>query len=356
MKKILTIVGARPQFIKAAALSPVIQQTDGLEEVIVHTGQHFDSNMSQVFFDELSIPAPKVNLGIGGGTHGQNTGRMIESLEATMLDLNPDAVLVFGDTDSTLSGAIAAAKLGISLVHVEAGLRSRRRAMPEEINRVLTDHASDILFAASERSKINLLNEGINADKIEISGDIMLDVYLRSLMPKQEAEMVLKKHGVSSKNYNFMTLHRKENTDDPLRLASIMLGIEQSPCSVLLSLHPRTQKQLRLFDISLPDNVIPIEAVGFAESVALQRNSRNILTDSGGVQKEAYFGEVPCITLRDETEWTELVECGANTLTGASCDAIGAALKNESSPDFSKRIYGNGSAGSIICNALLTKL
>ena len=354
--KLLTVVGARPQFVKAAALSPPLGRQMGVSEMIVHTGQHFDANMSDVFFTEMSIPEPRANLGIGGGTHGQNTGRMIEAIEAILLAEKPDAVIVFGDTDSTLAAAVATSKLAIPLAHIEAGLRSYRRTMPEEINRVVTDHLANYLYAPSAASADNLRREGIPGDRVVNSGDVMFDV-VKLFTPIAKARSnVLDRLKLGTGSYNFMTLHRKENTDDRQTLRRILAGIAQSPVPVVFPIHPRTAKRMTEFGLAMPPVVVSIEPQGYLDTLCLEAGSRLIMTDSGGVQKEAYFHGVPCITLRDETEWTELVDCGANHLAGSDTDLIVSLLDRNDRIAVDPTIYGDGHAAERIVADLLVRL
>lgn len=313
MTHIATIIGARPQFIKAAVVSHAFAQR-GVTETLIHTGQHFDANMSDVFFDELEIPRPSYNLGIGGGSHGQNTGRMIEAIERVLFDTRPDWVLVYGDTDSTLAGALAAAKLHIPVAHVEAGLRSFNRRMPEEINRILTDHASTLLFAPTETAIRHLANEGISGAEVQLVGDVMYDAALFYGAKALQTSTVLARHGLAPRTYILATIHRAENTDEPARLHAILDAFACTGRPVVLPLHPRTRAKLAANSITLPSNVTPIDPVGYLDMVMLEQNAQLIATDSGGVQKEAFFYRVPCVTLRDETEWVELVEAGWNRL------------------------------------------
>lgn len=324
--KVLTIVGARPQFIKAAVVSRAFNEhRPDVEEVIVHTGQHYDANMSDVFFEELDIPRPDYNLGIGGGTHGQNTGRMIEKLEGLMLDVRPDWVLVYGDTDSTLAGALAASKLHIRVAHVEAGLRSFNRRMPEEINRLLTDHIADLLLAPTESSHRNLINEGVSPDKIEIVGDVMYDA---ALFYKEKAQKPSFSEELAIQGGDFVlcTIHRAENTDNQHRLSNIFQGLGHSDELIILPIHPRTKAKLLDFKISVPENIRMVDPVGYLEMVWLEANCRCVATDSGGVQKEAYFHEKRCVTLRKETEWIELLTHGVNILVDIDEKLIADAL------------------------------
>nr|BCX01986.1 MAG: UDP-N-acetyl glucosamine 2-epimerase [Bacteroidota bacterium] len=315
--KILSVVGARPQFIKAAAVSRALRASPGVREVLVHTGQHYDDNMSQVFFEELEIPEPDYHLGIGGGTHGQNTGRMLEAIEGVLLKEKPDWVLVYGDTDSTLAGALAAVKLHIPVAHVEAGLRSFNRRMPEEINRILTDHASDLLFAPTETAVQNLLREGILENRIHLVGDVMYDAALHYGVKAERKSRILERLGLQAKGYVLATIHRAENTDDRERLRVILEALAEvhREVPVVFPVHPRTRKRAEIFGFEgYLEKVLATEPVGYLDMVMLEKNARIIATDSGGVQKEAYFYRVPCVTLRAETEWVELVELGWNQL------------------------------------------
>ena len=354
--KVLTIVGARPQFVKAAALSPALARIGGLHEVIIHTGQHFDAGMSDVFFQEMGIPEPALNLGIGGGSHGENTGRMIEALERVIVAERPASVVVFGDTDSTLAAAIAASKLGVLLVHVEAGLRSFRRAMPEEINRVVTDHVADVLYAPSDAAVGHLRREGIADARIVRCGDVMLDVVRRFAPLAAERSTVLRDQGLVPGSFHFLTLHRKENIDDREVLGRILAGLSRSPLPILFPVHPRAAKMLAHFGLALPPTVRAMAPVGYLDSLRLLSTARLVLTDSGGVQKEAYFAERPCVTLREETEWTELTDAGANVLAGSDAERIGELLSGEPWPMPAPGIYGDGNAAERIAADLVGRL
>jgi len=340
----MTVVGARPQFIKVAMVSRALHEHGGIEEVMVHTGQHFDANMSAVFFDELNIPKPQYNLGVGGGTHAQNTGRMMEGLERVIMERSPELVVVFGDTDSTLAGALAAAKLCVPLAHVEAGLRSFNRRMPEEINRVLTDHVSELLFAPSNQAVANLAREGVAGERVRMVGDVMYDAVLAFTEISQRKVDPLGRNRLEPGAYVLATLHRQENTDDPARLGPIFEGLARSSCDVVMPLHPRTRRRLAEFGIEPGGAVRIIDPVGYLEMLLLERHARLIATDSGGVQKEAYFHGVPCVTLRDETEWVELVELGVNALVGTDANAIAAALQGHQFRTTSRKVYGDGTA------------
>lgn len=353
-RKILTIVGARPQFIKAAAVSRTIQSdfAEQLEELIVHTGQHFDDNMSKVFFDELEIPAPRVHLEISGGSHGAMTGRMLEAIEAVLLKERPDWVLVYGDTNSTLAGALAAAKLNIPVAHVEAGLRSFNMRMPEEINRILTDRVSTLLLCPTSTAVGHLANEGLTRG-VHLVGDVMYDASLFYGSLALQRSTILEQLQLSQRGYVLATCHRAENTDDPTRLQQIVEALVEiaQDIPVVLPLHPRTR---RLIEVTgLQDSLSKlhvVEPLSYLDMVALEQAAAVIMTDSGGVQKEAYFYRVPCITLRDETEWVETVTLGWNRLTGATKDRILLAYRDvvASPPPAAdnNNPYGNGDASA----------
>ena len=286
--KIITIIGARPQFIKAAMVSRAISQS-GIKEDIIHTGQHFDKNMSEIFFEEMGIKKPSINLGIGGGTHGKNTGRMIEAIEKVLLDQKADCVLVYGDTDSTLAGSLAASKLHIPVAHVESGLRSFNRKMPEEINRVLTDHISNILFIPTKNAELNLKSEGIKEEAIYFVGDVMYDAALYFGEVAKKESSILDRLDVNANEYSLVSIHRAENTDDFKRLHSIISGLKHYNKTIIFPMHPRTKKYLKKFKLKVPTNVIEIPPVGFLDMIMLEMNANLIATDSGGVQKEAFF-------------------------------------------------------------------
>ena len=345
--KIITIIGARPQFIKAASVSLAFRQhRPDVTETLLHTGQHYDRNMSDIFFNELEIPTPKYNLGVGGGTHGQNTGRMIEKIEQVLMEEKPDWLLVYGDTDSTLAGALAASKLHIPVAHVEAGLRSFNRKMPEEINRIVTDHVSNLLFTPTQLATDNLAREGVAHSKIHLIGDVMYDAALYFGKKADRESIILKTISVKSKDYILATIHRAENTDDPIRLAEVLTSLAQSPLRVVWPMHPRARQRIQEFGLSLPQNIIVIEPVGYLDMVMLERHSKLIATDSGGVQKEAFFHRVPCLTLRTETEWVELVDKGVNRLV--ICPSEGDYDFTPDENIFDEKIYGDGSAAKKI--------
>lgn len=350
--KILTIVGARPQFIKAAMLSREISNSDTANEVLVHTGQHHDANMSDVFFNELGIPLPDYNLGIGSGSHGAMTGRQLEAIEQILVREEPDWVVVFGDTNSTLAGALAATKLNIPLAHIEAGLRSYNKAMPEETNRILTDHSSDFLFAPTPKAVANLKAEGFIDTNIFLVGDIMYDATLayRELAREPEWFKATKSHKAK---YILSTIHRAENTDTERRLRNIVVGLGQSGHQVILPMHPRTLKQLKRFNIELPKNIFLAPPVGYLEMLWLEANSALVATDSGGVQKEAYFQGKQCVTLRAETEWTELVDAGVNELVDDSPELIARATNKPLRAIGNTDRYGVGDTASQILSTLL---
>jgi UDP-GlcNAc3NAcA epimerase len=356
--RIVSIVGARPQFVKAGVVSRALRSVPDITEVLVHTGQHYDENMSKVFFDQLGIPRPDWHLEIGSGAHGEQTGRMLGSIEAVLLKSHPDWVLVYGDTNSTLAGALAAAKLHIPVAHVEAGLRSFNRRMPEEINRILTDHISELLFAPTETAVRNLQREGIQISHIENVGDVMYDAAL-FYGSRVNTESVCSRFGVESGRYILATIHRAENTDDPHRLKSICNALEEvsKEWPIVFPVHPRTRKMLADFKLTLAGDIRLIEPVGYLDMVALEKNARVIATDSGGVQKEAYFYRVPCVTLRNETEWVELVEMGWNRIEPpVDAGSIRIALLSAAPPsDQHVCPYGNGTSAEKIRNLLIGK-
>jgi UDP-GlcNAc3NAcA epimerase len=327
--------------------------SDAFQERIVHTGQHYDANMSDVFFDELEIPRPHVNLGVGGGLHGQNTGRMLERIEAVMVAERPDCVVVYGDTDSTLAGALAAVKLHIPVAHIEAGLRSFNKKMPEEINRCLTDHVSDLLFVPSAAAVDTLAAEGIEGAHVFNVGDVMYDAALMYGEMAETKSTVLQKLSLEPQDYILATVHRQENTDDVERLRNIFAGLGAASRKVILPLHPRTRQALSLHGIPLSENISIIEPVGYLDMIMLEKNAALIATDSGGVQKEAYFYSVPCVTLRDETEWNELVHLGWNRLASPSMENLKAVFAETiTEGQTGSYPYGNGKAASAIVREL----
>jgi UDP-GlcNAc3NAcA epimerase len=355
--RIVTIIGARPQFIKAAAVSAAIQKRPGLEEILVHTGQHYDHGMSAVFFEELGIAEPAFNLGVGSGSHGAQTGRALEKIDDVLQETKPAMVLVYGDTNSTLAGALAAVKLHIPVAHVEAGLRSFNRRMPEEINRIVADHVSDLLFAPTDLAVANLTREGIDQTKIQKVGDVMLDAALHFA---RRAEQTAKlPEALSQSGYALMTIHRAENTDDPKILTEICQFVEalaETGLQVVWPIHPRTTKALQNVPSFKPSkNILLLPPVGFLEMIRLEKGARLIMTDSGGVQKEAYFHKRPCLILRAETEWQELLETGAAVLAPPASGA--KALFNKAqeamrlNPAF-PGVYGDGKASEVIASQL----
>jgi UDP-GlcNAc3NAcA epimerase len=319
MTSIITIVGARPQFIKAAALSRAVREAGSrVQERILHTGQHFDHDMSDVFFRSLEIPEPTWNLGIGGGSHGCNTGRMIEAIENVLLEAKPDHVVVFGDTDSTLAGALAAVKLRLSVAHVEAGVRSYDRSMPEEINRVLTDHASSLLFAPTSTATVNLEREGIRGEHVRQVGDVMYDVVLHRARQASAMGTAGRSITMPAGDFILTTLHRPANVDDQFRLGALVAALGRSRLPVVWPVHPRTRVRLETCPVPVPANVMLVPPVDYDTMQTLQRSACLVVTDSGGVQKEACFNRVPCIVVRRETEWPELLHSGHSRL----CDDV----------------------------------
>lgn len=345
--KIVTVIGTHPQFIKAAVVSRKLREREDVQDIIVHTGQHFDVNMSDVFFEDLDIPHPNYHLGIGGGTHGQNTGRMIEAIEGVLLKEKPDWLRVYGDTGSTLAGTLSAVKLHTPVAHVEAGLRSFNRAMPEEINRDLTDHAAELLFAPTDTAVRNLASDGITGARVQNVGDVMYDAALYYGEKAERSSRVLKQLDLQAKGYALATLHRQENVDDQALLANILQGFATSDKPIAMPLHPRTRKRLQEFGLSLSATVKVIDPVGYLDMVMLEKHAALIATDSGGVQKEAYLHKAPCITLRDEAEWVELVEDGANRLVGAVAQKFWVSLAEiGTANNLAKLLYGQGDTGT----------
>ncbi|QDK37514.1 non-hydrolyzing UDP-N-acetylglucosamine 2-epimerase [Bdellovibrio sp. NC01] len=349
--KIVTVVGARPQFIKAAVVSRAFLKHNQIEEIIIHTGQHYDANMSDVFFEEMKIPKPKYNLGISGLSHGAMTGEMLKGIEEVLIKEKPDWVLVYGDTNSTLAGALAACKLHIKIAHVEAGLRSFNMAMPEEINRILTDRISNILFCPTETAIKNLKNEGydnINSKTINV-GDVMLDAAI--FYSKMAPDITPKE------SFVLATIHRAENTDDEQRLKNIFRGLTEIAKStkIILPLHPRTKKIVETLNISTTGiDIIP--PASYFEMISYLKECQLVVTDSGGLQKEAYFFKKQCITLRDETEWVELISSGTNSLVGSNVDkmlSVFNEMKNRIKPQNFPSLYGDGLAGEKIVRELL---
>jgi UDP-N-acetylglucosamine 2-epimerase len=349
--KIVSIVGARPQFIKSAPVSKSIKET-GYQEYQIHTGQHYDYGMSRVFFEELDLAEPAVNLGIGSGSHAQQTGKMLIAIEPILIAEKPDVVLVYGDTNSTLAGALAATMLNIKLAHVEAGLRSFNHQMPEEHNRVLTDHCSDLLFCPTQTAINNLLIEGIQTG-VHLVGDTMYDAALQFSKIAAQRSKILQTLGLKPKHYLLTTIHRAYNTDNPEILRNILEAFQQVQDTIIFPIHPRTSNVLKSMNLSIPKNLKVIDPVGYLDMLMLEKHARLILTDSGGMQKEAYFFQVPCLTLRPETEWVETVESGWNKVVGAETKAIVGSIQKIEVPSTQISLfYGDGNASSKIIELL----
>lgn len=339
--KIVTILGARPQFIKAAAVSSVFSSY--FEEVLVHTGQHYDPNMSAVFFEELNIPGPRYHLNVGSGSHGAMTGAMLTEIEKVLEIEKPDFVMVYGDTNSTIAGALAASKLLYPVIHVEAGLRSFNKAMPEEQNRILTDHISKILFAPTQTALQNLKNEGIT-EGVHLVGDVMYDGILHFSKIAQEKSRILESLNLEAGNFLLCTIHRAENTNSLERLTAIVNGLNACNELVVLPLHPRTLKYMNDYGLKLADNIRVIDPLGYLDMVRLESSAKKIVTDSGGIQKEAFFLGIPCITLREETEWVETVENGWNILVGAEKEKLVEAIQQFEPENERGNYFGDGNS------------
>ncbi len=352
-RKIVTIVGARPQFIKCAPVS--LKLREHFEEILIHTGQHYDAKMSSNFFDELNIPKPDHNLGVGGGSQVAQLSQMISKIEEVVSKVNPKLIIVYGDTTSTLAGALVANKMNIKLAHIEAGLRSFNRTMPEEHNRVLTDHLSDFLFVPSSSAINNLEKENITKG-VYNTGDVMFDAVLANVDTAEKISNVLNKIGVAKNKYYFATLHRPYNVDDVSTLTSILNALNKLDCSVVLPIHPRTNKIIKENFIKFGNNIIGVEPVGYLDSIVLQKNAIKVITDSGGVQKEAYYLGTPCITLRPETEWIETVEIGANILVPKREESEILKAMNTKQTLTDKNIYGAGDASERILDILVKNL
>jgi UDP-GlcNAc3NAcA epimerase len=361
MRSVVTILGARPQFIKAAVVSRALVAQGTVRELLLHTGQHYDASMSDVFFEELGLPVPHWHLGIGSGPHGQMTGRMLEAIEEVLTAARPDWVVVYGDTNSTLAGALAAAKLRIPVAHVEAGLRSFNRAMPEEVNRIVADHLATLLFAPTETAMAHLAREGVPPGQCHLVGDVMYDSVLHLGPVAESRSTILSREGLVPGTYALATIHRAENTDDPERLRGILdgLALASAALPVILPLHPRTRAKLprdAQADWSSA-RLRLVDPVGYLDMLALERGARLVLTDSGGVQKEAFFQRVPCLTLRQETEWTELVDAGWNRLVppvsaSTIAHAVREVLAAPRPAEPSRPLYGGGAAGASIATIL----
>lgn len=359
--KIVTIVGARPQFVKAAVLSKAFAHQGGITELIVHTGQHYDGALSAVFFEEMRIPEPFQNLNVGSGPHGYQTGQMLMKIEALLTTERPDAVVVYGDTNSTLAGALAGAKLGLPVAHIEAGLRSYNRQMPEEINRVLTDHVSDLLFAPTLTAAANLSKEDIPASQVHLTGDVMYDA-VKQYEPAARNRKIMATLGLEAKTFVLATIHRAENTDDVDRLTTILTALAKisSKMRVILPLHPRTRNVLERLDLlkEMPNTLTVTSPVGYLDMLALESGASVIVTDSGGVQKEACFCGVPCVTVREETEWPELIDAGWNTLAPPLNPelVISAVLGSVGTRGLETAGFGDGTAATKIAALLHTYL
>ena len=351
--KIVSIVGARPQFIKAAPVSAALREQH--QELLLHTGQHYDDNMSKVFFEELGIPRPDINLEIGSDSHARQTAAIMIGVESYLQQEKPDFVLVYGDTNSTLAGAIAASKLQITIAHVEAGLRSFNRAMPEEINRIVADKVADVLFCPTNTGVENLAKEGITSGVFNI-GDVMYDAALKFAPIAKSKSRIFNRLPIQPKNYYLLTLHRAKNTDSFENLSNIVTAVIQSKNRIVFPVHPRTVKLLKQFQLyeklDRADNIFLIEPVSFIDMIVLEKNAEKILTDSGGVQKEAYFYKVPCITLRNETEWVETVADGWNCLVGADVEKIVAAMNDFCPTGEQQGHYGDGKASEKLVDVL----
>jgi UDP-GlcNAc3NAcA epimerase len=355
--KLAIVVGARPNFIKIAPIIKAIEKNNGcsngrfIQPFLIHTGQHYDFQMSQVFFQELAIPEPDIHLAIGSGTHGEQTGRAMIEIEKVLVEHRPDMVMVVGDVNSTLAAALVAAKMQIPVAHVEAGLRSFDRTMPEEINRVLTDHVSDILFCPTRTAVENLGREGVT-DAVYLTGDVMVDA-LMGCREAAEKSQILERLRLSSRQYLVATVHRAANTDERANLQSILAALSASGERVVFPIHPRTRKAMERMAVEPPgENVSLVEPLGYVDFLKLVSHARKVLTDSGGLQKEAYILGVPCVTLRENTEWLETLDSGWNTLVGSDEAKILAALRNPLTTAQSRAAYGDGRSSVVIVEIL----
>ncbi len=354
-KKILSVVGARPQFIKLSPLSKILSQD--FKEVIVHTGQHYDENMSDLFFKELDITPPDYNLDIGSWSHGSQTGKMMIKLEEIVLNEKPDLVIVYGDTNSTLAGSLITSKLNIETVHIEAGLRSFNKSMPEEVNRIISDHVSNFLFVPTLKAKENLSREGIK-DRVYVTGDIMVDSVLSNKKRAVQRSGILKDLELEGSEFYLCTLHRPYNVDNPDILKSIINQLGTLQKKIVFPVHPRTKQQIDNIGLQIPDNFVITNPLGYLDFICLQNNSSKIITDSGGIQKEAYILKIPCITLRTETEWVETVEIGWNKLIKPESKDIAEQIENFSPPGIHNNLYGYNVAekmGKIIKEEILNE-
>ena len=347
--KIVSVVGARPEFIQSAPVSKALRKSH--REILVHTGQHYDYLMSQTFFDEIGIPTPDYNLEVGSGSHAKQTAEILVRLEDVLINEQPDLLLIRGDTNSTLAGALAASKLHIPIAHIEAGERSFDRRMPEEINRLAADRLSDLFFCVSQTAVQHLRDEGVR-DSVHWVGDVMLDVMLANLPLAREKSSVLNRLGLKSKGFALVTIHRAANTDDPRRLGNILSALSQVNEDVVFPVHPRTRGLIDKLKRKIGDRVRMIEPVGYYDMVMLEENARLIATDSGGVQREAYFLKIPCLTLRDETEWVETITAGWNKLVGADEEKILSNWLSGKPPSEHPNIFGDGTASESISKVI----
>ncbi|MEH7504227.1 UDP-N-acetylglucosamine 2-epimerase (non-hydrolyzing) [Neobacillus drentensis] len=348
--KVLTVLGARPQFIKAAPVSRVLREK--YTEMIVHTGQHYDANMSDIFFEELNIPKPDYNLGVGSGNHGKQTGEMLQKIEEIVLMEEPDYLLVYGDTNSTLAGALVASKLHVPVIHIEAGLRSFNKKMPEEINRIMTDHLSEYLFCPTETAVENLTSENITRNVFNI-GDVMYDAVLYNQKLAENHSNILKDYDLEKNEYLLITIHRAENTDNPEKMKNILSAFSKMKEVKVWPIHPRTKHKLADYGIDLSDipNLKIIDPVGYLDMLTLEANAKKIVTDSGGVQKEAYFMKIPCVTVREQTEWVETLVNEANILVGTDVEKIVSAVEKVVMPEY-MNVFGDGNASEKIVEIL----
>ncbi len=350
--KVITVIGARPQFIKAATVSRKFKEFHNCNEIIIHTGQHYDKNINDIFFEELSIPAPKYNLNVGSASHGIQTAQIIEKTENILLDESPDCVLVYGDTNTTIAAALASVKLNIPVAHIEAGLRSFNRQMPEEINRIVTDSISDILFAPTQNAMKILSNEG-KIDNSIFSGDVMYDsvkFYYNKLIANSKPSIIK-----DIEDYYLCTIHRAENTDDRNKLDQILLAFKEIKNNIILPMHPRTKNKIKEYNLTIPDNVILTDPLGYEELLTLLIYSNKMITDSGGIQKEAYFLSKPCVTLRNETEWIETLDNEWNILCGTNPEKIINAINKTPGIQNNLNEFGDGDAASKIIHSLLSR-
>jgi len=349
--KLVTIIGARPQFVKASVVSKALR-AKGVHEILVHTGQHYDDNMSRVFFDEMEIPRPDYNLAVGSGTQGAQTAASLEKIEQVLLQEKPDWVLVYGDTNATIAGALAAAKLNIPIAHIEAGLRSFNRTMPEEINRVMTDVISTLLFCPTPVAIENLRHDGITGG-VHLVGDVMVDALLHYTPIGEAKSQILTSHNLTPKNYSLMTIHRPSNADSPGRLVQLFECLKTASMPVIFPVHPRTRKLIGSLFQNENHPVRLIEPLGYLDMMVLEKNAKVIITDSGGIQKEAYLHKVPCLTVRPETEWVETVEDGWNTLVNDRLEDLPKLIVNPPEPKQWLTHYGDGQAAEKITEILL---